>query len=113
MHSDNSPFPLEPTSLRPRDSIKSEGGEREHDKGLIPYTVSGGVFRRGKGEFARSLPRGIMPASAPISVTAHLRYFATSRPAIQLSREQRQAAAADPTLEWDASIHGYRRKRRT
>lgn len=55
-------------------------------------------------------PHGIM--SAPISATAHLRYMATSRPAIQLRRDQRQAAAADPMLEWDASLHGYRRKRR-
>lgn len=39
-------------------------------------------------------------------------YFVTSRPAIQLSKDQRRAAANDPALEYDPTIYGYRRKRR-
>lgn len=63
--------------------------------------------------YGQPLPRGIMPASEPVSPLSAARYFATSRPAINLTREQRQAAAADPALEWDSSRHGYRWKRRT
>lgn len=42
---------------------------------------------------------------------AHLRYMATSRPAISMSRALRQAAARDPGLEWDPQSHRYRRRR--
>ena len=41
-----------------------------------------------------------------------LRYLATSRPAINLSRKDRQAAAADSGLAWDAGNHRYRLARR-
>jgi len=85
---------------------------RRDEKGLNRGETGNHSFTRPPSPSA-PLPRGIMPASDPVIVTAHLRYMATSRPAIQLNREQRQAAAADPTLEWDASIHGYRRKHRT
>lgn len=56
------------------------------------------------------LPLGIMPYGIWPSAVAHLRYLATSRPAIQLERAQRQAAAADPGLEWDATQYRYRLK---
>lgn len=47
-------------------------------------------------------PKGTSPL-------AQFRYFATSREAMQLSREMRQRAAADPGLEWDAATSSYRR----
>lgn len=47
-----------------------------------------------------------------ITPQAQLRYMATSRPALSLSRAQRQAAAADPGLEWDEQTGSYRRARK-
>ena len=44
---------------------------------------------------------------------AHVRYMATTRPAISMSKALRQAAARDPGLEWDAQAHRYRLRRRT
>lgn len=38
-------------------------------------------------------------------------YFATSRPAMSMSKEQRQRAASDRALEYDPALHRYRRKR--
>lgn len=38
----------------------------------------------------------------------HLRYLATSRPALSLDRADRQAAACDPGLVWDAAAYRYR-----
>ena len=79
---------------------------REEEKNNNNTISETGGRIRGRGD-GRS--PGVVQ-SAPISATAHLRYMATSRPAIQLRPDQRQAAAADSALEWDASIHGYRRK---
>lgn len=110
MRSKNSPFPLEPTPLLPRNSIKSEEVEGNTREDLIRYTPEAGIGLRGKGELAR-LPRSPLREVGPLSASAQLRYFASSRPAILLTREQRRAAAADPALEWDASRHGYRLKR--
>jgi hypothetical protein len=44
---------------------------------------------------------------------ARLRWYWTSRPAASLERHHRQAAARDPTLEWDEGSRSYRRKHRT
>ncbi len=41
---------------------------------------------------------------------AGLRWSWTSRPAASLPFHHRQAAAADPTLEWDEDSRSYRRK---
>ncbi|MBW4330045.1 hypothetical protein KY084_04050 [Stakelama sp. CBK3Z-3] len=61
----------------------------------------------------RHYPRGFMANTGPINAVAQFRYFVTSRPAVQLSREDRQAAAVDPALEWDADNHCYRRRKRS
>lgn len=44
-----------------------------------------------------------------IDARASFLYFVTSRPAIALSWEQRQQAAADPALTWDAATYSYKR----
>lgn len=57
----------------------------------------------------RSIPHPLMPFVVTTR-RAHLRYMATSRPAISMSKELRQAAGRDPGLEWDPKAFRYRRR---
>jgi hypothetical protein len=73
-----------------------------------PFFLTQKQFERREAEaYAALAPRG-----KPTSARAHLRYMATSRPAIQLDREMRCAAAADPALVWDPQTFRYRRVRK-
>lgn len=80
---------------------------RGGSKGFNSLSGYSELSRRGNGEIYSLFG---MPAVVT-SRRAHLRYMATSRPAISLDRVTRQAAAADPGLEWDADAYRYRLRR--
>lgn len=62
-------------------------------------------------EYAKARRRaGFMPFVVTDARQGFL-YFVTSRPALSLSKELRQQAAADDALEWDAGRRGYRLRR--
>jgi len=99
--------------------------ERGRGRGTekTPFRSSAGINREtkeylilretGSGDLA--VPRPLRLLGMPFVVTsarAAFLYFVTSRPAILLDRATRQAAAADPGLEWHAPSFGYRRRRR-
>jgi hypothetical protein len=99
-----------PVSYRETENREEKGfNPREVGNAVSPVPRPLSLFEQAERQAAAAL----MPSTVWPSRRAYVRYMATSRPAVSMTKELRREAARDPGLEWVPEAHRYRLLRRS